>query len=248
MHLIRPDEHVARGREAGHRGRSACGDQPLLGTEAESSPSLSNSQRRGGRGRELEGRSVKVDRMIEAVHVVWVTAGLGCDGDTIAMTAASLPSIEELVAGALPGVPGCPVQPDNFTETLAYVLQQMAGNAPMIPLDELLRPRWLFTQTVHEGCDRGGYYEQADFAPDYASIKCIVKLGCWGPVVQCNVGKRGWMAGIGGWPHRGGGWLRRPLARLSPPVLFLLGAPPRGERCTPAPPSRAPARRARKQI
>ena len=43
--------------------------------------------------------------MIEAVHVVWVTAGLGCDGDTIAMTAASLPSIEELVAGALPGVP-----------------------------------------------------------------------------------------------------------------------------------------------
>src|SRR3954471_11153124 len=43
--------------------------------------------------------------MVEAVHVVWVTAGLGCDGDTIAMTAASLPSIEELVAGALPGVP-----------------------------------------------------------------------------------------------------------------------------------------------
>jgi hydrogenase large subunit len=24
--------------------------------------------------------------MIDAVHVVWVTAGLGCDGDTIAMT------------------------------------------------------------------------------------------------------------------------------------------------------------------
>src|SRR5437667_3306794 len=43
--------------------------------------------------------------MIGAVHVVWITAGLGCDGDTIAMTAASLPSIEELVAGALPGVP-----------------------------------------------------------------------------------------------------------------------------------------------
>jgi hypothetical protein len=34
--------------------------------------------------------------MIDAVHVVWITAGLGCDGDTIAM--ASLPSIEELVA------------------------------------------------------------------------------------------------------------------------------------------------------
>src|ERR1700682_2004619 len=42
---------------------------------------------------------------IEAVHVVWVTAGLGCDGDTIAMTGASLPGIEELVGGDLPGVP-----------------------------------------------------------------------------------------------------------------------------------------------
>src|ERR1700681_1124892 len=42
---------------------------------------------------------------IEAVHVVWVTAGLGCDGDTIAMTGASMPSIEELVGGAVPGVP-----------------------------------------------------------------------------------------------------------------------------------------------
>ena len=30
------------------------------------------------------------------------------------------------------------------------------------------------------------------------------KLGCWGPVVQCNVGKRGWMAGIGGCPNVGG--------------------------------------------
>ena len=39
------------------------------------------------------------------MHVVWVTAGLGCDGDTIAMTAATQPSLEDLVMGALPGVP-----------------------------------------------------------------------------------------------------------------------------------------------
>ena len=75
----------------------------------------------------------------------------------------------------------------------------------MIPLDEQLRPTWLFAQTVHEGCDRGGYYEQADFAArSTACPKCIVKLGCWGPVVQCNVGKRGWMDGIGGCPNVGG--------------------------------------------
>jgi hydrogenase small subunit len=262
------------------------------------------------------------------MHVVWVTAGLGCDGDTIAMTAATNPSIEDLVAGVLPGVPkvllhnpvlayenadelmqimrraaegklepfilvfegsvpdektsgegcwagfgidadgqpistctwidrlapqawaviaagtcatyggihamagnptgcmgladylgwtwtskagvpivcipGCPVQPDNYMETLLYLLRQAAGTAPMIPLDEALRPRWLFSETVHEGCDRGGYYEQADFAREYGGKQCIVKQGCWGPVVQCNVGKRGWMGGIGGCPNVGG--------------------------------------------
>jgi hydrogenase small subunit len=267
---------------------------------------------------------------IDHVDVLWITAGLGCDGDTIAVTAATQPSIEDLVLGALPGlpkitlhnpvlafsqggeeflapfrkavrgelspfvlvvegsipneaiktegyfaamgndpetgqpitttewidllslhaqavvaigtcatyggihamsgnptgamglpdhlgwgwrskagipvvcVPGCPVQPDNFTETLLYLVYQLAGLSPMIPLDEALRPTWLFGSTVHEGCDRGGYYEQADFAERYGSPKCIVKLGCWGPVVQCNVPKRGWMNGMGGCPNVGG--------------------------------------------
>lgn len=101
-------------------------------------------------------------------------------------------------------VPGCPVQPDSFMETVLYLLRQAAGTAPMIPLDEALRPRWLFGQTVHEGCDRGGYYEQGDFAAAFGSKKCIVKLGCWGPVVMCNVPKRGWINGVGGCPNVGG--------------------------------------------
>jgi hydrogenase small subunit len=266
---------------------------------------------------------------VREIDVLWITAGLSCDGDTIAMTAATQPSIEDVLMGGLPGlpkvrlhnpclaresgdeflqrfhdaasgalepfilvvegsipdetnkaegywagfgtdratgqpittcawidrlaprawavvgagtcatyggihamagnptgcmglpdylgwqwhsragvpivcVPGCPVQPDNFMETLLYLLYQAAGLAPMIPLDDALRPRWLFSQTVHEGCDRGGYYEQADFAAEYGSRKCIVKLGCWGPVVLCNVPKRGWMNGIGGCPNVGG--------------------------------------------
>ena len=101
-------------------------------------------------------------------------------------------------------VPGCPIHPDNLSETLVYLLYQVAGQAPMIPLDEALRPRWLFGATVHEGCDRAGYYEQGDFAKEYGSPKCIVKLGCWGPVVKCNVPKRGWINGVGGCPNVGG--------------------------------------------
>jgi hydrogenase small subunit len=266
------------------------------------------------------------------VHIVWITAGLGCDGDSVSITAATQPSIEDVLLGAIPGlpkvilhnpvlayelggdndsfmrwyyqaergeldpfvlvvegsipnekiksegywaavgtdpatgqpiptsewidrlspkalaviaigtcatyggihamqgnptgamglrdylgwnwkssaglpiinVPGCPVQPDNFMETVLYLLYQAAGMAPMIPLDDAGRPTWLFGQTVHEGCDRAGYYEQGDFTLEYGSPKCLVKLGCWGPVVQCNVPKRGWMAGIGGCPNVGG--------------------------------------------
>jgi hydrogenase small subunit len=109
-------------------------------------------------------------------------------------------------AGGLPvvNVPGCPVQPDNFTETVLYLLYQAVGLAPVIPLDDCGRPQWLFGKTVHEGCDRAGYYEQGDFATEYGSPKCLVKLGCWGPVIKCNVPKRGWMNGIGGCPNVGG--------------------------------------------
>ena len=276
------------------------------------------------------GRKTQRPSPVKDIHILWITAGLSCDGDTISVTAATQPSIEDVLLGAIPGlpkvhlhnpvlayevgdefmkywyqaeqgeldpfvlviegsipneklsgedgywaalgtdemtgqpittnewidrlapkalavvgagtcatyggihamegnptgamgladylgwdwkskaglpiinVPGCPVQPDNFMETLLYLLYQVAGLAPMIPLDEQLRPTWLFGKTVHEGCDRAGYYEQGDFAEDYNSSKCIVKLGCWGPVVNCNVPKRGWMAGIGGCPNVGG--------------------------------------------
>ncbi|HUK17975.1 MAG TPA: hypothetical protein VLW65_16235, partial [Bryobacteraceae bacterium] len=216
----------------------------------------------------------------QVVHVLWINAGLSCDGDSVSLTAATLPSVEDIALGALPGlpkvqfhwplvdyqvgddfmqwffqaeagklepfvlvvegsvanervksegywtgfgndpqtgqpitlmewldrlapkalaivaagtcatyggihamqgnptgamgvpdylgwnwrskaglpivcVPGCPVQPDNMSETLLYLLYQVAGSAPMIPLDDKLRPKWLFGQTVHDGCDRG---------------------------------------------------------------------------------------------
>ncbi len=278
-------------------------------------------------GQQVEEKSA--EKIIKEIDLLWITAGLGCDGDTVSITAATQPSIEDVLLGAIPGlpkvrlhnpvlayetgdrflqpfyqaasgeldpfilviegsipneanksegywagfgtnketgqpittcewidrlapkalavmtagtcaayggvhamagnptgcmgladylgwqwrskagipivnVPGCPVQPDNFMETVLYLLFQIAGRAPMIPLDEALRPNWLFAQTLHEGCDRGGYYEQAEFAEEYGARQCIVRLGCWGPVVQCNVGKRGWMSGIGGCPNVGG--------------------------------------------
>jgi hydrogenase small subunit len=292
-----------------------------------------------------------VNEPIKQIDILWITAGLGCDGDTIAMTAATQPSIEDIVRGIIPGLPkvrfhnpvlayevgedfmqifyeaaegrmdpfilviegsipdesnktegswaafgidrttrepiptadwiarlapkawavvaagtcaayggihamagnptgamglsdflgsdwkskagipivnmpGCPVQPDNFMEALLYLLRQAAGHAPMIPLDELLRPRWLFSDTLHEGCDRGGYYEQGDFTEELGVKQCIVKLGCWGPVVQCNVGKRGWMGGIGGCPNVGGVCIGCTMPGFPDKFMSFMDQPP----------------------
>ena len=133
-------------------------------------------------------------------------------------------------AGGLPivNVPGCPVQPENFMETLTWLLYQAAGLAPVIPLDDQLRPQWIFGKTVHEGCDRAGYYEQGDFAQDYNSPKCQVKIGCWGPVVNCNVPKRGWMAGIGGCPNVGGICIGCTMPGFPDKFMPFMDQPPGG--------------------
>ena len=39
------------------------------------------------------------------VHILWMNGGLGCDGDSVALTGATQPSIEEIALGALPGLP-----------------------------------------------------------------------------------------------------------------------------------------------
>ncbi len=39
------------------------------------------------------------------VHILWMNGGLSCDGDSVALTAATQPSIEEIALGALPGLP-----------------------------------------------------------------------------------------------------------------------------------------------
>jgi hydrogenase small subunit len=42
---------------------------------------------------------------VEEVHVLWISEGMSCDGDTISVTAATLPSIEDVLLGNIPGLP-----------------------------------------------------------------------------------------------------------------------------------------------
>src|SRR5690349_15555243 len=38
-------------------------------------------------------------------HVIWMTTGLSCDGDSVGMTSATNPSLEDIITGAIPGMP-----------------------------------------------------------------------------------------------------------------------------------------------
>ena len=51
------------------------------------------------------GRKTQREPAVKEVHVLWITAGLSCDGDSVSTTAATQPSIEDIVMGAIPGLP-----------------------------------------------------------------------------------------------------------------------------------------------
>ena len=51
------------------------------------------------------GRKTQRPSPVSDIHVLWLTAGLGCDGDSVSITAATQPSIEDVLLGAIPGLP-----------------------------------------------------------------------------------------------------------------------------------------------
>jgi len=101
-------------------------------------------------------------------------------------------------------IPGCSPIGDNITETITAVLMFLAGVGPLPEIDELGRPAWMFKSTVHRGCVRAGNYEEGVFAKEYGDPECLVELGCWGPVVQCNMASRGAQGHNGGCMNTGG--------------------------------------------
>ncbi len=101
-------------------------------------------------------------------------------------------------------VPGCAPVGDNFTETVAAILYFLQGFGPLPEFDELGRPAWLFGETVHRHCVRGAYYEEGSFADEFGDKECLVEIGCWGPVVNCNITSRGAINHAGGCMNAGG--------------------------------------------
>ena len=42
---------------------------------------------------------------VDEVHILWISEGMSCDGDSVSITAAGQPGIEDVVLGAIPGLP-----------------------------------------------------------------------------------------------------------------------------------------------
>src|SRR5271157_2803359 len=63
------------------------------------------------------GVTQKDSASLSEIDILWMTAGLGCDGDTIAVTAATQPSIEDLILGAFPWIPNVKNKQEGYWAT-----------------------------------------------------------------------------------------------------------------------------------
>ena len=91
-------------------------------------------------------------------------------------------------------ISGCPVNPDWFVGTLAYLL--MYGKPE---LDNLNRPKLFYEFTVHRHCQRRSYFDKQDFAKKPGDIECMFSQGCSGPRTYSDCPYRQWINHVS-WP------------------------------------------------
>src|SRR5262249_45220189 len=80
----------------------------------------------------------------------------------------------------------------------------LGGRGPRRECDAVGRRAGLWGETVHRTCGRAGYYEEGTFARKFGDKECLVEIGCWGPVVNCNITSRGAINHMGGCMNTGG--------------------------------------------
>jgi hydrogenase small subunit len=78
---------------------------------------------------------------------------------------------------------GCPPVPEVITGAVAMYL---TGDARLLDLDPMKRPRFFFGKTVHDACSRIGHFNAGRFAQSFDDAGarqgwCLYMLGCRGP-------------------------------------------------------------------
>jgi hypothetical protein len=88
------------------------------------------------------------------------------------------PVSEIIPVTTIVNIAGCPPHPDWIVGTIAHVL--LFG---MPELDEYRLPTVFFGKTVHEQCERRGYFEEDMMAQDFSDDGCLFELGSRGQLL-----------------------------------------------------------------
>jgi hydrogenase small subunit len=101
-------------------------------------------------------------------------------------------------------LPRCPGHGDDLVATLVYILV----NGKLPELDKAGRPLFLYSQTIHETCERRAHFEAGEFVEqfgDEGSLKrwCFYKVGCKGPVTYAPCGTNRWNGRVSWCIHAG---------------------------------------------
>jgi hydrogenase small subunit len=97
-------------------------------------------------------------------------------------------------------LPGCPMNVDNLTATLAHYLT--FGELPAA--DELGRPLFAYGNLIHDICPRRKYFDTRRFVREWGDEGhrkgwCLFRMGCKGPYASHNCPIIGWN-GATNWP------------------------------------------------
>ncbi|WP_018248608.1 hydrogenase small subunit [Orenia marismortui] len=96
--------------------------------------------------------------------------------------------VSEVLDREIIKVSGCPVNPEWFVGTLAYLL--MYGKPE---LDELGRSTLFYGYTIHRHCQRRSYFDRGNFAEKLGDIECMFSQGCVGPKTLADCPYRQWL-------------------------------------------------------
>lgn len=100
------------------------------------------------------------------------------------------------ISKPLINLPGCPVHPMWFFDTVLYYINT-GGGVPA--LDSEKRPYQHFANTVHDMCPRRRFYKRGKYVTDWNSRKasswCLLLKGCKGPWTHADCGSILWNEG-----------------------------------------------------
>ncbi|MHB8168588.1 MAG: hydrogenase small subunit [Thermoleophilia bacterium] len=100
--------------------------------------------------------------------------------------------------------PRCPGNAEDTLAILVYILV----NGKLPELDDKGRPKFLFSQTVHDNCERRGHFDNGEFVEQFGDEGsrerwCLYKMGCKGPVTYAPCPINRWNGDIS-WPVKAG--------------------------------------------